>query len=92
MRSFSPGTVLLYKVLEQVHGSNIKEFDFGGNAYDYKMKWATGVRRHVNIQLFNPKPYSRFIYATKSRLLPLLRKIGAGKEVGGDVQPVSDQE
>jgi CelD/BcsL family acetyltransferase involved in cellulose biosynthesis len=91
-RELSPGTVLLYHAIERLHEGGGKEFDFCGDAYDYKMAWATGVRRHVSIQVFNSKPYSRFIYVTKSRILPLLRRIGGGKETGGNVQPVSDQE
>lgn len=71
----SPGTVLLYKVLEQLHGESVSEFDFGGNVYEYKMKWATGVRRHVGVQLCNRNLYSRFIYATKARFLPFVRTI-----------------
>ncbi len=69
----SPGTALLYRVIEQLHKEDIKEFDFCGDAYEYKMEWATGIRQHVNIQLFNSNWYSRFIFITKTRILPLFR-------------------
>ncbi|MGA2030667.1 MAG: GNAT family N-acetyltransferase [Thermoguttaceae bacterium] len=69
----SPGTVLLYQVLEQLHKEQVEEFDFGGEAYAYKMKWATGIREHVTIELFNCNWYSSFIFITKARILPLLR-------------------
>jgi CelD/BcsL family acetyltransferase involved in cellulose biosynthesis len=75
----SPGTVLLYKVLEQLHGEPIDELDFGGEAYDYKMKWATGVRKHVSLEIFNGRPYPRVLYLAKNRLMPAFRRIFAHK-------------
>ena len=75
-RDLSPGSVLLYQVLEKLHSENKPQFDFCGNAYDYKQQWATGVKPHVTLQLFNRRWYSRFIYAAKTRILPWLRMLG----------------
>jgi len=72
---WSPGTVLIYQVVEQLHSERAEELDFGGEAYEYKMKWATGVRQCVRLQLFNRNWYSRFLLAAKTRILPLLRRI-----------------
>jgi len=71
----SPGTVLLYRVLEQLCRQGICEFDFCGEAYDYKMRWSTGVRRHVTLQIFGRTGYGRGIFWAKTGLLPLLRRI-----------------
>jgi CelD/BcsL family acetyltransferase involved in cellulose biosynthesis len=72
----SPGTVLLYKVLERLHEEGrIEELDFGGEAYGYKLKWATGIRPHASFELFNSCPYSKFLHLTKSVLLPNLRRL-----------------
>jgi CelD/BcsL family acetyltransferase involved in cellulose biosynthesis len=71
----SPGTVLLYRVLEQLCRQGIREFDFCGEAYDYKMRWSTGVRRHVTLQLFGRTGYARGIFWAKTGLLPLLRRL-----------------
>ena len=51
--------------------------DLGGEAYQYKMKWATGTSAHVSFELFGGRPYSRFLYLTKSRLLPGVRRLKA---------------
>jgi CelD/BcsL family acetyltransferase involved in cellulose biosynthesis len=72
-RDLAPGIILLYSVIEQLHKENVKEFDFCGNAYEYKMGWANGIRRHVTIQLFSRKYYSRFIFITKTIILPMFR-------------------
>jgi CelD/BcsL family acetyltransferase involved in cellulose biosynthesis len=75
----SPGTVLLYKVLEQIHSEPVEEFDFGGRTFDYKLKWATGVRKHYSIEVYNRRFYSRLLYQAKNRLMPALRKMFARK-------------
>lgn len=70
----SPGAVLLYRVLEQLHQEPIDEFDFGGDAYGYKMKWASGVRKHYNLEIFNNRLYSRFLYQAKVNIMPAIHK------------------
>jgi CelD/BcsL family acetyltransferase involved in cellulose biosynthesis len=72
----SPGTVLVFRVLEQIHEERrIDELDFGGEAYEYKMRWATGIRSHVSLELFSGRPYSKILYLTKSSVLPGIRRL-----------------
>lgn len=73
----SPGTVLLHQVVERMFDENLAEFQFSGDIYDYKSKWATGVHRHVTLELFHRGPYSRFLWWTKSTALPALRTVKA---------------
>jgi len=73
----SPGAVLLHEIIKTLHGEQPCLFDFTGDLYEYKKPWATGVRRLVNFQLFNRRMYSRFLYATKKTLLPMLRQLRA---------------
>ncbi len=77
-RDLAPGNVLLYKVLQRVHEQGLQRYEFCGNTYDYERPWATGVKRHVTLQLFNSRTYSKFLYATKTRILPVVRTIRAG--------------
>ena len=51
--------------------------NFCGHTYDYEKLWATGFKPHVMLQLFNRNWYSRFIFHAKTRILPVLRTIGA---------------
>jgi len=74
-RSLSPGTVLLYQIMEKLHDTEVNEFDFSGNCYEYKTKWATGLRRHVTLEIFHNGAYSYFIFLTKKRILPMLRSV-----------------
>lgn len=71
--ALSPGTSLLYQVLERLHDEPLSCLDFSGEAYDYKMRWATGMRSHVDVEIFSHRPYSRFLFLTKSTFLPALR-------------------
>ncbi len=71
----SPGKVLLYHVIEEFHKEKICEFDFGGDNLDYKWKWCREFREHRNIQVFNKRGVSNFIYMSKDRFLPLLREV-----------------
>ena len=71
----SPGVVLLHQVIKTLYREGVDEFDFSGEAYEYKMMWATGVRRHVTLEMFNRKYYSSFLYLAKKRILPAARAI-----------------
>ncbi len=74
----SPGTVLLYHVLgELFQERKFREFYFSGDLYDYKTNWATGVREHVNLEIFHDRPYSRFLWWAKKKAMPGLRKLRA---------------
>jgi len=68
------GISLLYHVIEKYYEENMLEYDFCGEAYDYKMKWADDVKKHVTLQIFNDCYYSNFIFLTKKTILPSLRK------------------
>lgn len=75
-KKLSPGTVLMYHILQKYHDEDeVKEFDFCGDAHDYKLKWGNNVREHKSLQIFNRRPYSYFIYFAKAKVLPMFRKI-----------------
>lgn len=73
--ALSPGTTLLYEVIQQLHQERYNHFDFCGNAYGYKLDWATGASHHVTLELFNRRWYSNLIFTTKNHILPTFRKI-----------------
>lgn len=74
-RRFEPGNVLLYSVFRRLIAECIGDFDFCGEAYAYKMRWATGVRNHVTLWLFNRRLYSKLLYFGKVVALPAWRRI-----------------
>lgn len=72
----SPGTVLLYQVVETMFAERgIGRFQFSGDLYDYKSKWATGMQRHVTLEMYGDRCYSRFLCWAKKTALPALRTI-----------------
>jgi len=73
----SPGTVLLYQVIERMYEEELGQFQFSGDIYDYKSKWASGVHRHVTLEAFHNRPYSRLLWWTKNTALPALRSVKA---------------
>jgi CelD/BcsL family acetyltransferase involved in cellulose biosynthesis len=70
----SPGTVLLYQVLERLFAEKRqREFYFSGDLYDYKRQWASGVYEHVNLEIFHKRPYSHMLWWMKHSVMPMLR-------------------
>ncbi len=82
----SPGTVLLYHVLDRLYEEKpVSRFQFSGDVYEYKSQWATGMQSHATLELFHDGLYSRFLWWTKKRALPTLRNLRAS------VWPVADK-
>jgi CelD/BcsL family acetyltransferase involved in cellulose biosynthesis len=83
----SPGTVLLYQVLERLfEEKSVGRFQFSGDLYDYKSQWATGTESHTTLELFHDGIYSRFLWWTKKKALPTWRTLRA------KVWPVSPEK
>lgn len=74
-KKLSPGTSLLYNILEKCYEDKLYEFDFCGGAYGYKLKWANGARELISYQIFSNKINSNLIYISKNKVLPILRRI-----------------
>jgi len=85
-RRFEPGNVLLYSVLRRLIAEGIGGFDFCGEAYRYKMRWATEVRNHVTLWLFNRRLYSRLLYFGKVVALPAWHRIRGTANDGTDLR------
>ncbi len=86
----SPGTVLLYEVLEQLHQEeSVARFQFSGDYYDYKSHWATGIEEHVSLELFHRGLYSRGLRRMKDTLLPALARLqkGLGRRSEAETTP-----
>lgn len=49
----SPGILLLFRCVEEAVGEQCKEFSLLRGAVDYKMAWASGVRRCVTLRCYN---------------------------------------
>ena len=73
-RKFSPGQLLQNKVLESAfNGRGINEFDFLGEAMDWKLEWNSSIYPHVDALLFNHSVYPKLIYFFEFKLKSYLK-------------------
>jgi len=71
--SFSPGKVLQMAVIRDLYGrEGVWEYDMGGNAYGYKLRWTKLIRAHIDLWAAGPGLYGRALMFGKRRILPLL--------------------
>jgi CelD/BcsL family acetyltransferase involved in cellulose biosynthesis len=66
---------MLYYLLHHIIKQGGHAFDFCGGDYNYKKQYTNTVRGHSIFQIFHSGLKSRFIYWSKTVLLPLCRKI-----------------
>ena len=74
-KEYAPGILLLDYQLEHLLKEGGKIFDFCGTGSDHKEKFGTGHHNHSIFQIFHSGWKSRFVYSSKTFLLPMLRKI-----------------
>ncbi|HJV66338.1 MAG TPA: GNAT family N-acetyltransferase [Geomonas sp.] len=74
--SLSPGTYLEMEILRQVFEEPERPglYDFGGAFDDYKRKWTQSGVPHVDLLVFNGRPYSRLLGFHESTAVPYLRQ------------------
>lgn len=74
-RDLAPGILLFIHELDYMVKNGKRVFDLCGTTYDYKERLAGNRLSHSTFQLFHGGLKSRFLYAAKTRWLPLLRKL-----------------
>lgn len=62
---WSPGTVLKSHVLMAAMDEGLRECDLLGADEEYKMRWATGIRPHGSLLVFNRHPAPILLYACR---------------------------
>jgi CelD/BcsL family acetyltransferase involved in cellulose biosynthesis len=71
--SYSPGKVLQMAVIRDLYGRDgVWEYDMGGNAYGYKLRWTSLIRPHIDLWAAGNGWYGRALMFGKRRVLPLL--------------------
>jgi CelD/BcsL family acetyltransferase involved in cellulose biosynthesis len=73
---FSPSNLLLSRILESAFAQGLTKYEFLGADAEWKMSWATLVRRHYWLFVFPATVKGRFLHLIKFRLVPLLRRPG----------------
>jgi CelD/BcsL family acetyltransferase involved in cellulose biosynthesis len=72
--AFSPGTLLCYLALQEIHASGFVAYDFLGYGDRWKRQWAEQSISHSTLFLYAKGPLSRLDHYTRFALMPRLRQ------------------
>lgn len=72
--AFSPGNLLFYLALQEVHASGFVSYDFLGYDDDWKRQWADQTIDHNTLFLYAKQPLTRLDHYTRFALMPRLRR------------------
>ncbi|MFH1892188.1 MAG: GNAT family N-acetyltransferase [Candidatus Zixiibacteriota bacterium] len=71
---YTPGNGLRVLILKRMFAQKKAcEYDMGGDAYSYKLKWTSNIRKHISITIGNSTPRGVIIMTAKNKILPKLR-------------------
>lgn len=70
---YSPSTLLLSLILQDAFEQGISEYDFLGDAADWKSQWTQQARPHDWLFVFRRSFKGRLLHLIKARLVPLLK-------------------
>ncbi len=72
-KDLSPGHNLQMAILRDLFARDgTWEYDMGGQPYEYKLRWTSKIREHVDIWTSGRRNWGRLLMFGKQRLLPLL--------------------
>jgi CelD/BcsL family acetyltransferase involved in cellulose biosynthesis len=72
---YSPSKVLCYLVLQNAFASGLAEYDFLGEADDWKLEWAKDVRPHYWLYVFPNRLRPTLLHTAKFRLVPARSRV-----------------
>ena len=72
--AFSPGNLLFYLALQELHRSRFVAYDFLGYDDHWKKQWAVDSIGHSTLFLYAKRPLTRLDHYTRFALMPRLRK------------------
>ena len=72
--AYSPGTLLSYLALQEVHASGFVGYDFLGYGDHWKRQWADQSIAHSTLFLYAKRPLTRLDHYTRFALMPRLRQ------------------
>ena len=72
---YSPGHILVNALLRDCAARNIPEYDFLGEAHEWKQHWTSQTVEHGYCYIFRPGLFGRALHVLKFRAVPLGRKL-----------------
>jgi CelD/BcsL family acetyltransferase involved in cellulose biosynthesis len=74
-RACGPGSVLDVEVVRGLFKRKVKLYNMCGGPYAHKLRWASEVKSHVDIVVFNRRPYAGFLYFLEKGFKPIIKRI-----------------
>lgn len=74
-RAYGPGSVLDFEVVRSLFKSDVNHYDMCGGPYAHKLRWTSDIKVHVDIMVFNRRPYATLLYFLEKDIKPLLKRI-----------------
>ncbi len=71
----SPGTLLLYLILEKAHGEELLELDLLGTADEFKMQWTRNTRPNPWLLVYSDSIRGRLLFLLKVRAVPAIKRM-----------------
>lgn len=72
----SPGAYLNQHIVSSLFDRTaIEEYDMGPGLNEYKLRWATGSREVITLDIYAPTVYGHFLHGVETRLVPLVRRL-----------------
>lgn len=74
-KDLSPGNNIQQAVLRDLFDrEGVWEYDMGGQAYDYKLKWTDKIRTHIDLWASGSRPWGKLLMFGKRRIIPFFRE------------------
>jgi hypothetical protein len=74
-RAYGPGSVLDVEVVQGLFKRKVKLYNMGGGPFAHKLHWTSEVKSHVDILVFNRRPYAGFLYFLEKDIKPIIKRI-----------------
>lgn len=74
-RPYGPGAVLDYEIVRNLFDNNVKIYDMCGSPDDYKLRWTSELRSHLEFLIFSRRPYSKFLALLEKNAKPIAKRI-----------------
>ncbi len=72
----SPGSVLNFEIARTLfQRGGIHEYDMGPGRNEYKLRWATGSRETVDLEVYRRGIYPRLLHALETTVVPTARRL-----------------
>ena len=73
---YYPGDNIKLELLKQMFADpEMQEFDFGGSDYDYKLRWTSNIRKHINLIIGNKNLKGRGLLFAMNYIKPIKSKL-----------------